>query len=83
MHIYIFKWNQKRCAQILHLQPFIKLGIQSYLRLVRGPISFREKSQDTKWVEKEKPEHSTWLVFEFASGPRAINTHPAQEAGSI
>lgn len=50
--------------------------------LVRRPISFREKNQYTKWVEKGKPEHSTWFVFKFASRPRAINTHPVQEAGS-
>lgn len=33
-------------------------------------------------MEKEKPEHSTWLVFRVASGPQAINMHPAREAGS-
>lgn len=31
--------------------------------------------------EKE-PERSTCLVFRFASGPTAVNTSPAQDAGS-
>lgn len=29
----------------------------------------QRKTQEAKWIVKEKPEHSPWVVFSFTSGP--------------